>query len=90
MQQFADAQQTSTIKLPAIFLRFQSGERVLRVTKNKITSKNTFNRDYFEIEGNHGSSKDEKTLFWMFLQICDQCIKLQTAKFVHLPFSHIV
>ena len=41
--------------------------------KSKITGKNTFNGDHFEIEGNHESSKDEKTLFWVFLQICDQC-----------------
>ena len=61
------------MKLPTIFLRFQSGERVLRVNKNKITGKNTFNGDYFESEGNQRSSKDKKTLFWVVLQICDQC-----------------
>ena len=61
-------QQTSTVKLPAFFLRFQIEERILRVNKSKITAENTFNGDHhFEIEGNHGSSKDKKTLFWVFL-----------------------
>ena len=66
-------QQTNTVKLLVYFLRFQTGERVLRVNKSKITGENTFNGDHFEIEGNHESSKDEKTLFWVFLQICDPC-----------------
>ena len=56
-----------------IFLRFQTKERVLRANKSKITGENTFNGDHFEIEGNHRSSKDEKILFWIFLQISDQC-----------------
>ena len=63
-------QQTSTVKLSAFFWRFQTEERVLRVSKSKITGENTFNGDHFEIEGNHESSKDEKTLFGVFLQIC--------------------
>ena len=67
------AQQTSTLKLPAFFLRIQTEERVLRVNKSKITGENTFNGDHFEIEGKHGLSKDEKTLFWVLLQIFDQC-----------------
>ena len=33
------------------------------INKSKITGENTFNGDHFEIQGNHGSSKDEKTLF---------------------------
>ena len=45
------------------FLRFQTQERVLSVNKSKIANENTFNGDPFEIEGNHGSSKDKKTLF---------------------------
>ena len=73
MYWFAAQQQTSTAKLPAFFLRFQTKERILRVNKSKITCENTFNGDHFEIEGNHGSSKDEKLLFWVFLQTCDQC-----------------
>ena len=51
------------MKLPAFFLRFQTGEPVLRVNKGKTTGENTFNGDYFGIEGKHESSKDEKTLF---------------------------
>ena len=34
-----------------------------RVNKSKITGENAFNRDLFEIEDNHESSKDEKALF---------------------------
>ena len=59
-------QQTSTVKLPAFFLRFQTGERILKVNKSKITVKNTFNGDHFETEGNHESIKDEKTFFGYF------------------------
>ena len=40
------------------------------VNKSKITGENTFNGDHFQVEGNHKPSKDEKTLFWVFLQIC--------------------
>ena len=62
MYQFPAAQQTSTVILPALFffLRFQTKERDLRVNKSKITGENTFNRDQFEIEGNHRSNKDKK------------------------------
>ena len=80
MNQFAAAQKTSTLKLSAFFLRFQTEERVLKVNKSNITGVNTFNGDHFGIEGKHGSSKDQKTLFWVFLQICDQCFNPQTAK----------
>ena len=56
-------QQTSPVKLPVFFFRFQTKERVLRVNKTKITGENTFNGYYFEIETNHESSEDEITLF---------------------------
>ena len=42
-----------------------------RVNKSKITGENTFNVDHFEIEVNHGSSKDEKIFWGIFLQIRD-------------------
>ena len=74
------------MKLPAFFLRFQNEECVLRVNKSEITSENTFNGDRFEIGGNHESSKDEKTLFWVFLQIRIQCFNPYTAKYVYLRF----
>ena len=61
------------MKLPNFFLRFQTEKRVLRVNKSEITAENTFNGNHFEIKSNHESSKDQKTLFWVFLQICDQC-----------------
>ena len=60
-------QQTSTVKLPEFFLRFQAEERAVRVNNSKITGENTFNGDYSGTEGNHGSSKDEKCLFWVIL-----------------------
>ena len=37
------------------------------------TGKNIFNGDHFEMEDNHESTKDEKTLFLFLLQICDPC-----------------
>ena len=37
-----------------------------RFNKSKITGENTFNGDHFEIEDNHESNKDEKSLFWAF------------------------
>ena len=63
---------------------------VPQINKSKITGENTFNGDDFEIEGSHESSKDEKTLFWVFLQICYPCFNPQTAKYVYLCFSSIV
>ena len=60
-------------EITSFFFIFQTEEWVLRVNKSEITGENTFNGDHFEIEGNHESIKDEKTLFWVFLQICDQC-----------------
>ena len=62
-------------EIAGISWKFQSEEHVLRVNKSKITGENTFNGDHFEIQGNHESSKDEKTLFCVFLQICDRCFK---------------
>ena len=59
-----------------IFPRFQTGEHSLRINKSKITGKNNFNGDHFEIESNHGQRKDEKTLFWILLRICNQCFNL--------------
>ena len=44
-------QQNSTAKLPAIFLKFQNEEHVPKVDKSNITGEDTFNRNYFEIEG---------------------------------------
>ena len=57
-------EQASTVKLPAFFiLRFQTEERVLRVSKSEFTGENTFNGDLLEIEDNHKYSKDEKAWF---------------------------
>ena len=53
-------QQTSSLKLPASFWRFQT-ESVLRVNESEITGQNVFHGDLFAIEDNHESSKDEKT-----------------------------
>ena len=80
MYQFAAAQQTSTVKLPAFFLRFQTKERILRVNESEITGENAFNRDLFETEDNHESIKDEKTWLQVFLQISYPYFNPQTAK----------
>ena len=61
MYQFAAAQQTSTVKLPAFNLKFQTQERVLRVNKSEITGENAFNGDLLDTEDNHEWIKDEKT-----------------------------
>ena len=63
MYWFAAAQDTCTIKLRGICLRFQTEECVLRVNKSECTSDNAFHGDLFEIEDNHESSKDEKIRF---------------------------
>ena len=65
-------QHTSTKKLQTFVFIFQTEERILRVNKSKNTSENTFSVDDFDIDGNHASSKSEKSLFWVFLQIFDQ------------------
>ena len=56
-------QQTSTVKLPALFLRFQTKEHVLKVNKSEITGENAFNGDLLEIEDNQEQSKVKKTWF---------------------------
>ena len=72
MYQFAAGHQTSTLKLPAFFWRFETEEHIPRVNKSKITGENPFNADHFEIGGNHEPSKDKETLFLDILQICGQ------------------
>ena len=66
-------QQTSTVKLTAFFEKFQTEEHVLRVNKTKSSDENTLNGNHFGTEDNHESSNNEKTLFWVFLQICKPC-----------------
>ena len=61
------------MKLPTFF-KFQTEKHVRRVNKSEITGENSFNGDHFEIEDNHESSKDKKTLFWVFLQIRDRSV----------------
>ena len=46
-------------------------ESVLGLNKKHISVENTFNLDHFEINGSHGSNKEEKYLFYNFLQVCD-------------------
>ena len=66
-------QQINTVKLPAIFKKFQIKERVLRVNKGEITGESTFNKVHFQIDGKQESSKDEKFLFWVSLQTSEPC-----------------
>ena len=90
MYQFAAAQQTSTAKLRSFFQKFQTEERRLRFNKSKITGENSFNGDHFVTEGKYDLNNDERTLFWIFSQICGPRFNRQTAKYVYLRFSYIV
>ena len=45
------------------FQRFQSDDRVLRVSKTRITGENSFNGDHFGTEGNQESSNNKKKPF---------------------------
>ena len=56
-------------------MKIETEEWVLRVNKSKVSGENKFNGYHFVTEGNHGSSKDKKVLFWVVLSICDQCFK---------------
>ena len=67
MYKFAAAQQTSTVKLPLFFFRFQCNDRFPRVNKSKITSKNTFDRYHFDFKGNHELGKKKKNFLLGFL-----------------------
>ena len=58
MYWFAAVQQSSTVKWPVFFYRFQTEELTC-----EITGENAFNGDLFEIEDNHEQIKDEKTWF---------------------------
>ena len=87
MYQFAAAQQTRTAELPAFFLRRFETERVLRVNKGKITGENTFNGDYFGVEGNHESSKMIKFCFGYFCRFVTSALTRRpwnTYKYVFL------
>ena len=53
-------------------MRFQIENQVLRVNKRKVTDENTFNRDDFGIERNHGSSKNKKNCFGWFAVLSQQ------------------
>ena len=75
------------MKLQTFCLRFQTKEHLLRVNKSEITDKNAFNGDLFEIEDNHEASKNEKTWFQAFLQVCNSCFNRQTVKYLYLRFS---
>ena len=78
-------QQTSSVKLAALFWRFRLKERVLRVNKSKIADKNNFNGINLKIGGNDESSKDKKAFFDVFLRICYSRFNLKI--YVHLDFS---
>ena len=92
MYQFAAAQQTSTVKLPAFlfFFSFETKELVLRLNKNEVTSENAFNGNLFEIEDDHEQTKDEKIWFYVLLKICYQCFNRYTAKYLYLKIASIV
>ena len=72
------------MKITTFSLRFERKERVLKINKSEITGENTFKGDLCEIEANHDPSKDEETLFLLFLLICDKCFNPKTLKYVYL------
>ena len=49
------------MKVQPIFWRFQTEERILRVSKGKITNQKSFNGYHFEIRSNQYLSKEMKT-----------------------------
>ena len=57
------------MKLPAFLVSFQTEEHVLSIDKSEITGENAFTGVLCQIRDNHESSKDEKTSFYVFLQI---------------------
>ena len=59
------------------FLGFQTEERVLRVNKSKIIGGNSFNGNHFNIEGNHGSSKEKKLCFGYFCRFETSALTLR-------------
>ena len=90
MNQFAAPQHISLAKLPAFYQRFQTEEGALRLVEAKVTTENASNGYHFRSEGNHEYSNNEKTFFWYFLEICDQCFNPQTAKYVYLRFQSLL
>ena len=72
------------MKITTFSLRFERKEHVLKVNKSEITGENTFKGDLCETEANHDSSKDEETLFLLFLLICDECFNPKILKYVYL------
>ena len=64
-----------TGKLPTVFQRFQT-----KVREWVNETGDQFNGDNVGTECNHESSNDEKTLFLIFLQICDSCFNPLPAK----------
>ena len=63
MHCFPAAQQTTTVKLAAIFQKFVKTVRTLRVNEIKVTSTNGFIDNLFPLESEKESKKDEGTLF---------------------------
>ena len=72
-----------------LFLTFHTEKFILKVNKGEITRENAFNGGLFETEYDHESSKDEKTWFQVFLQICYPCSNPWAAKYIYLQFSSI-
>ena len=77
MYQVTAAQQTSTVKLSTISLRFQSKDHVLRIKKSKITGENTLNGDHFKIKSNYETTKDKKLYFGYFFQFVTRTLTLR-------------
>ena len=61
---FYAAHETSALNVEAFFFfKFLTEECILRVKKTKMTCRNMFNGEHFDIDGNHGLNKDQKFFF---------------------------
>ena len=76
MYYFGAAQQTSTVKLPALFLKFQMEDRDLKLIKKRLPAKTLLMQIIFRWKETMEHVITEKTLFWVFLMICRQCLEL--------------
>ena len=63
MYHFAAVQQTSKAKSATLFQKFLKIVRILRVNKTKVTWRNTFAENRFELESEKESKNDERNLF---------------------------
>ena len=74
-------QPASTLKLLTFFFNISNRRPPSKVKKTKITSENTFNGDYFKMEGNHGVNRVrffKKKIYYVSLMQQASILKLLT------------